>query len=390
MIEVHKTIREGVDTKVAVKSAMTRAMSVSSPSDSMRKIKMLSKISATFGVKFRAMTKRLLVRFKQIAHPILFRFRNYLNQPLLEQMSRIESQLLILGEGRQLSNLAPAQLDRIEQYALASARRVAIGCGSGNILIRSEVGYILCGSSDHAVIACLLDSGDLERGTRLLIQRYLKPHDVFIDIGANLGLHTLAAARAMQGKGRIFAFEPFEPTQRLLAESIRINEFTSIVEIHQAAVSNRAGRKTLYLGGSSGHHSLYKIAQSSGALLQTVDVPLVKLSDIVPESISVSLIKIDVEGAELDVLDGAKSLIASKPSIAMIVEFGFAHLQRTGHTTQDWLAAFKNLGFEFRAVNAHTGQLEAWTEEQLEAVDSVNLFFARPQSEAWSRALESA
>ena len=390
MIEVYKTIREGVDTKVAAKSAMTRAMSASSPSDSMRKIKMLSKISATFGVKFRAMTKRLLVRLKQIAHPILFRLRNYLNQPLLEQMSRIENQLLILGEGRQLSNLAPAQLDRIEQYVMASARRVAVNCGAGEILVRTEVGYILCASSDHAVLASLLEAGELEPGIRLLIQRFLKPNDVFIDVGANLGMITLSAAHAMKGMGRIISFEPFEPTQQLLKKSVWMNGFSGIVEIHQAAASNRNGHQTLHLGATSGHNSLYQLASTSIQTPQSVEVPLVQLDSVVGAGISVNLIKIDVEGAELDVLEGAKSLIASNPSIAMIVEFGFAHLQRTGHTTQDWLAAFKNLGFEFRAVNAHTGQLEAWTEEQLEAVDSVNLFFARPQSEAWSRALESA
>ena len=100
----------------------------------------------------------------------------------------------------------------------------------------------------------------------------------------------------------------------------------------------------------------------------------------------VDLIKIDVEGAELDVLESARPIIASNPSIALIVEFGFSHLARSGHSTKGWLAAFHGLGLVQHAINEDTGQLEQWTIEQLEAVDSVNLFFARPESVAWAKA----
>lgn len=278
------------------------------------------------------------------------------------------------------------RLDRIEQYAIASARRFAINCGPGEVLVRSEVGYILCSPSDHAVLAILLEAGELERGTRLLIQSFLKPNDVFIDVGANLGMHTLAAARAMQGRGRIIAFEPFEPTQRLLAKSIWMNGFSEMTEIHQAAVSNHGGHQTLFLGATSGHHSLFPLTTPSSLAPQPVEVPLVRLDDVVPDSTKVDLIKIDVEGAELDVLESARPIIASNPSIALIVEFGFSHLARTGHSTQAWLAAFHRLGLVHRAINVDTGHLEEWTDDQLEGADSVNLFFAQRDSVAWAKA----
>ena len=394
MTETHKTIREGVDTAVAAKSAMTRAKYDPSSAGSTHQARPPSAFTASFNRTVRSLAKRLLARLKPVVHPVLFRLRNYLNQPLMEQMSRLETQLLHLEQQVQLHNpgIAPAnpvftQLDRIEQYAFASARRVAVNCGPGEILVRSEVGYILCSSSDHAVLACLLEAGELEKGTRLLIQRFLKPNDVFIDVGANLGMHTLAAAHAMQGRGRIIAFEPFETTQRLLEKSVWMNGFSELVEIHQAAVSNHDGHQPLYLGATSGHNSLYHLAPASTpSSRQSVEVPLVRLDSVVPESTPVALIKIDVEGAELDVLESARTIIAGNPSIALIVEFGFSHLARTGHTTKDWLAAFQDLGLEYRAIDAHTGQLEQWTDAQLEAVDSVNLFFARPQSAAWSRA----
>ena len=302
---------------------------------------------------------------------------------ILLQLNAIKSDLIGQSNSRQIDTI---RLDRIEQYALASARRVAINCGSGEILVRSEVGFILCSASDHAVLACLVESGELERGTRLLIQSFLKPNDVFIDVGANLGMHTLAAAHAMQGRGRIIAFEPFEPTQRLLSKSIWMNGFAEITEIHQAAVSNRDGHQTLFLGATSGHHSLFPLTTPSTLAPPPVEVALVRLDDVVPGGTKVDLIKIDVEGAELDVLESARQIIASNPSIALIVEFGFSHLARTDHTTKDWLAAFHALGLVQRAINVDNGQLEEWTVAQLEAVDSINLFFARPKSPAWAKA----
>lgn len=280
-------------------------------------------------------------------------------------------------------NLCP-RLDRIELYSATSARRVAINCNSSEILIKTEVGYVLCSASDHALVAYLVDNGELERGTRLLIQRFLNPGDVFIDIGANIGLHTLAAARAMQGDGKIIAIEPFEPTKHLLEKSVWMNGFSDITEIHQAAVSNKSGHQKLFLGATSGHHSLFPLDIPSGLSKKPVEVPLIRLDEVINQTNQkVNLIKIDVEGAELEVLNSATSIIKQNIDIALIVEFGPEHLKRAGHTTQQWLAAFANLGLCYQAINPDTGALEDWSLNQLENTDSINLFFAHINSKAW-------
>jgi FkbM family methyltransferase len=302
----------------------------------------------------------------------------------------LNTHALSLQEFRaQAANLFP-RLDRIELYSVTTARRFAINCGQDEILVRTEVGYILCAATDHAVLACLIDTGELERGTRLLIQRFLSPGDVFVDVGANLGLHTLAAARAMQGRGKIIAFEPFEPTKRLLEKSVWMDGFSEITEIHQAAVSNKIGHQKLFLGASSGHHSLFPLDTPSGLSAKTVEVPLVRLDGIIHTGQKVNLIKIDVEGAELEVLDSAVSVIKHNPDIALIVEFGPSHLKRTGHSTEQWLSAFTGLGLIYRAINPDTGLLEDWSLDQLENTDSINLFFAHAGSQAWMKMEKTA
>ncbi len=278
-----------------------------------------------------------------------------------------------------------AQLDRIESYGYATARRAAVNCGPDEVLIKTTVGYVLCKASDHAVLACLLDTGDIERGTRLLIQKFLRPGNGFVDVGANLGLHTLAAAQAMQGKGRIFAFEPFAPTKLLLERSVFINGFAGISDVRQAAVGTASGERKLFLGATSGHHSVYPLYNDASDPL-AVSVPSVRLDSVIPADCTVDLIKIDVEGAELEVLESAKTTITRNDDIALIVEFGPSHLKRTGQLVSDWLGAFAALGFEYKAIDAMTGALENLTLAQLEAIESVNLFFARTGSPAWEKA----
>jgi len=278
-----------------------------------------------------------------------------------------------------------ARLERIEQYTYASARRVAVHCEQGTVLVKTAVGYVLCDDSDHAVLANLIDAGELEPGTRLLIDRFLKPGDVFVDVGANLGMISLAAARAMQGKGKIFAFEPFGPTRALMEKTFWLNGLSDILVSHGAAVSSQEGRTRLFLGATSGHHSIFPLEMPSADATRYVDVPLVTLDDALPSAQEVTLLKIDAEGAEIDVINGAVRTQANNPDLALIVEFGASHLRRAGHLPDRWLSAFSERGFEYRAIHPESGVLEEWSPEQLVAVDSVNLFFAQRESRAWAR-----
>ena len=437
---MHKRIRDGVDIEVALTSQLKRSSTTSSfPQQPQPVIPVSGGLLSRVKSMLRPIAGALYRAAKPFLRPFAFRLRRYMTGPLQveilgfrasteQEMQAIKAALqqglqdnrasaeqemqavkaaleqglqdnrasaeqemqaikAALQQGLQesLNHILP-RLDRIEQCGFATARRVAINCGPEEVLVRTEVGYIMCSSRDHAVLACLLDTGELERGTRLLLQKLLKPGDVFIDVGANLGLHTIAAARAMHGRGRIVAFEPYEPTKRLLEKSVWMNGFSGMVEIHQAAVSSRAGHHRLFLGVTSGHHSLFPLSVPSGTKERPVDVPLVTLDGILAANSVVNLIKIDVEGAELEVLKGAESVITRNDEIALIVEFGPSHLRRTSQTAQDWLSQFQTLGLIHRVINADTGLLETWPIEKLEKVESVNLLMARPEAQVWHKA----
>lgn len=404
MASIDRVYRDGVDMQTAFVSQMRRAAADPDPSTRAGE-SVADGPYGTVGKALLATARSLFSRTKPMLRPVAFRVRSYLIAPLLEELQRKHAETLQFqrtqaetlqrthaetlqlqrAQTETLEELQP-RFDRIEQYGLATARRVAVNCGPGEVLVRTEVGYILCSAADHAVLAELLEAGEPEQGIRLLIQRLVGPGDVFVDVGAHLGLHTLAAARAMNGHGRIVAFEPFEPTQRLLQMSVLMNGFSAMVEIHQAAVSNHSGRQQLFLGMMSGHHSLFPPDLPAGTGDLSVEVPLVRLDDVMKAAPTIDLLKIDAEGAEMEVLDGARSLIEHNHEIALIVEFGPSHLRRRGLSARAWLSSFERLGFTHQVIVADSGCLEDWSIEQLEEAESVNLLFARADAHAWRNA----
>ena len=386
----------------------------------------------------RRMAQPLFRAVKPLARPLVFRLRAYVNSPMQIELQQLRQRtderfdaaarelqtfrqaqqqtmerlmaahtLQVLQEiqtsreslrqslfgalaGNAKLDRFAAQLDQIESYGHAAVRRVAIACAPGEVMVRTVVGYVLCEASDHALIASLLEAGELEPGTRLLIQKLLRPEDTFVDVGANVGMHTLAAAIAMQGRGRIVAFEPYPSTHGLLRKTLWMNGFSNIVETHQAAASDRPGRRQLFVGSTSGHHSLFPLQAPTLESAPPVEVPVVRVDDVVGAHARVDLIKIDVEGAELEVLEGASSTISGNKDISLIAEFGAAHLRRTGRSTHDWLTPFERAGLRWGAIDPVSGQVRDATVQDIERVTSVNLFFARPDSSAWDRARSGA
>lgn len=429
-LKMKKIHRAGVDIGIAFSSGVKRmAVSASRPSPTETDITSESpgntasdrRAAVPVSISLRARIKSVLRKVARYAYgflrpilrPIAFRTRHYLTDGLRHEIQQeiqrvatvtvqdvqqeiqrasaatvqeLQATRALLRQVLQIQNdiLVP-RLDRIEQYSGAAARRVAVNSGDGEVLVRTEVGYVICAANDHSLLEALIENGELEVGTRLLIQKFLKPGDFYVDVGANVGIHALAAGRAMQGQGKIIAFEPFESTKRMLEKSLSMNGFSGISEVHQAAVSNVSGCQNLFLGAGSGLHSLFPQDTPRNDAQVKVEVPVVRLDEVIPVGQKIDLLKIDAEGAELDVIQGGALLIAGNQDMAMIVEFGPSHLCRTGHTSKEWFDTFTKLGFNYRVINASSGVLENWSVEQLEQVYSVNLFIAREDSQAWRR-----
>ena len=293
------------------------------------------------------------------------------------------------GRDRTGAALADAltQLNRIESLAGSLARRVAVPVATDELLIRTSVGYVLCDASDASLIAILIDVGEIEPGTRRLIERILQPGDVFVDAGANIGMHTLCAADAVGPTGRVEAFEPFEQTAGLLQRSVRLNGAQDVVEVHIKGLTDHVGRETFFLGHTSGHHSLMDHRIGGNDHSQRCEVDVTTLDEVLRDRPHVDLLKIDVEGAELQVLRGAEETLEQNPAIGIIAEFGPIHVKSSGSTHTEWFGAFEDRGFRWKTIDATTGQLDDAGVDDLRDIDSVNVLFAREDSVVWSRSI---
>ena len=183
------------------------------------------------------------------------------------------------------------------------------------------------------------------------LQRLLSPGDVFIDVGANVGLYALKAARLVGPTGRVLALEPGTEAHGHLTANLALNDF-GWAEAMKVAASDRAGEAVLHhvpLGNDPQAFSL--IANDRAEAGETVET--LTLDSLVERCGlgRVDLIKIDVEGAEPLVIAGAKSLLATfRP--AVIFECN-AHINAGGQTdasaTETW-TLLAEAGYRFHRL----------------------------------------
>jgi FkbM family methyltransferase len=187
---------------------------------------------------------------------------------------------------------------------------------------------------------------------------YLKPGMIAFDVGAYLGEVTLLFSKLVGPTGRVHSFEPVDTTFRRLVSNIAGFGRTN-VDLNLAAVSNVCGPAMIYLFGpdSLSWSSLadrpledYGIPASSRTIQQTSTVTIDSYCrDHAIDSID--LLKVDVEGAELEVLRGADELLRSRRIGCCAFEFGQTTFD-LGHDPLEITHYLKAVGYDVRNVVA--------------------------------------
>src|SRR5690606_13070940 len=104
--------------------------------------------------------------------------------------------------------------------------------------------------------------GPLEPGVYKLFRDAVRPGMTVLDVGANVGLYTLLAARLLQGAGKVFSFEPTPDVFRILKNNVQLNGFaeSGIISLHNCAVADLSGETELYADRTdSTHNSIYPL-----------------------------------------------------------------------------------------------------------------------------------
>jgi FkbM family methyltransferase len=159
-------------------------------------------------------------------------------------------------------------------------------------------------------------TGEYEREVQAAIRQYLVSGGHFWDVGAHIGFFTLIASRAVGPTGQVHAFEPYPPSRERLRRTIALNELGNVV-VHEDAIAAVEGPSVLHAHSLSPMWTLIA-ARGEDDGVDVRCTTIVALAELlgVPD-----LIKIDAEGAEVDVLRGALAVLSGDRRPVVIVEF---------------------------------------------------------------------
>ncbi len=145
------------------------------------------------------------------------------------------------------------------------------------------------------------------------VLHFLRPGDVFYDIGANIGSYSLLAAAA--GVGQIVGFEPSLETSRRYQRNIALNALGDRVSIHRLALGDRVGGVSFTQGADTTNHVV-----ASGEAVESVETVSMRCFDEFYARGQPSFIKLDVEGFEPMVLAGAREALKDPALMGLLVE----------------------------------------------------------------------
>jgi len=170
--------------------------------------------------------------------------------------------------------------------------------------------------------------------------------DFFLDVGAHIGFLSLQASRRVGEEGRVLALEPSQREYQRLVRHIRHPQFRNVSAIHAAA----GAADTIQKFSVSPHHSgLNHLALAGDPRIHLEEVPVVRIDTLLARHGSgkaPQLVKIDVEGAEMEVLAGMRELLATRPPPCLVVEISPELLDKSGSSQGELYAFMRGFGYE--------------------------------------------
>ena len=215
--------------------------------------------------------------------------------------------------------------------------------------IRLPFGSWFWAEKDYVSAALL--QGSFELSELAFVSRFLRSGQTVLDIGAHHGLYTLLASRLTGPTGKVISFEPSPRENSALRRNLLLNRCRN-VETTNIALGDHDGECVLYVvrEGETGCNSLRP--PSVGAASSPVSVKLTTVDSWLEKhhAGSVHFIKLDVEGGELGVLQGAERLLSRQPRPVILAEVQDVRTLPWGYPARRIIEFLLDRGFDWYSI----------------------------------------
>ena len=191
--------------------------------------------------------------------------------------------------------------------------------------------------SDSALAVTLYADRNERHDDEDLVKKILRPGDTYVDVGANIGTLALTAAVAVRPNGKVIAIEAHPATYKNLAENIRLNKFENIQAINSAAGNSNGS--TRFSNVNSDDQNKVVTDDTTG-----IEVPVSTLDILAHDVDAIKLLKIDVEGYEKFVLEGAEKTMLKTNVI--LFESWDKHFKEFNYSSADVIMLLQQKAFK--------------------------------------------
>jgi len=191
-----------------------------------------------------------------------------------------------------------------------------------------------------------------------MTHKLIRPGDLILDIGANMGLWSMIPAAEFGDKIKIFAFEPVPSIYQTLNQNINYNRLESSYHCNNIGISDTGGELLFNIDlANSGMGYLATEQKNAG---EQIRVKTVRLSNFRRENDiqQVNLVKIDVEGAETQILDSDPELFQSPDAPIITIEIIDEQLKRFGSSADLLIMKLRNWGYSFKYLEPESNKLK--------------------------------
>ena len=211
---------------------------------------------------------------------------------------------------------------------------------------------LLLDLEDRGISRALLLFGTREVDHKIILERILRPGMTVFDIGANIGYYVLMELRLLQGRGGVIAVEPSPGNVCLLRRNLALNDYRD-VPVVEAAISDSKGDRLFHLSEQSNLNTFHAVGSGAKHLSgKTITVRTLTVPELAADHGAPDLIRMDVEGHEVEVIDGMIEAIRNgRLAPAILFE---PHLSRYSaeHDMAAALRALFECGYRVRLLSS--------------------------------------